>query len=299
MTQHLYLSQVRTVMPNLAIEKVEQSNGQFSDVMIINHEWIFRFPRYREGVARLHSEERLLEILNGQLPLPTPAPAHRSFDPPVPGLAFLSYRRLPGEPLMPETLDLIRDDIMRDSMARLLAAFIRALHGFSLLNLPADLPGAPHKGGICEQHASWEAFYQEVRSRLFAAMRPAAHQAVTRHFEAYLDDSSLHDFTPCLRNGDLGGSNILWDPQSGAITAVVDFSSCAIGDPAYDLASISTLGADFFERLSQRYDPDPTRHALLLARARFYRGTFALSEALAGLRDGNRIAYQRGMEEYV
>jgi aminoglycoside 2''-phosphotransferase len=299
MTQHLYLSQVRTVLPNLAIEKVEQSNGQFSDVMIINHEWIFRFPRYREGVARLHAEERLLEVLKGQLPLPIPAPTHRSFDPPVPGLAFLSYRRLPGEALLPETLDQIRDDILRDSMARLLAAFMRALHAVSLVDLPADLPGAPAEGGICEQRAGWVNFYQSARKQLFAAMRPEARRTVIRHFEAYLDDSSLHEFTPCLRHGDLGGSNILWDGQSGAITGVIDFADCAIGDPAYDLASLSTLGADFFERLSQRYDPDPINRALLLARARFYRGTFALSEALEGLRTGNRDAYQRGMEAYV
>ena len=44
---------------------------------------------------------------------------------------------------------------------------------------------------------------------------------------------------------------------------------------------------------------DPARLAELLARARFYRGTFALQEALDGLRDGDQEAYRRGMETYI
>jgi aminoglycoside 2''-phosphotransferase len=37
----------------------------------------------------------------------------------------------------------------------------------------------------------------------------------------------------------------------------------------------------------------------VLARARFYRGTFALMEALDGLRDNDPEAYRHGMEQYV
>ena len=33
-------------------------------------------------------------------------------------------------------------------------------------------------------------------------------------------------------------------------------------------------------------------------RCRFYRGTFALQEALAGLRDGDPEAFERGMAPY-
>jgi aminoglycoside 2''-phosphotransferase len=36
----------------------------------------------------------------------------------------------------------------------------------------------------------------------------------------------------------------------------------------------------------------------MLARARFYRGTFALEEALHGFKNNDREAFESGMEQY-
>jgi aminoglycoside 2''-phosphotransferase len=253
------------------------------------------------------AETNLLSALQGRLPLPIPHPIYTRFDPPIPGLAFVGYRRLPGQPLLPAGLAAVRNEFVRDDLARQLAEFLRALHNLPLANLPADLPGCPPGQPPGEQRATWESMYAAVREKLFAAMRPDARRAVSALFESYLDDSSLHNFEPCLRHGDFGGDNILWQPpaegspnNSGAqVTAILDFTCCAPGDPAYDLASVATLGADLFERLALRYAPDPTHRAGLLARVRFYQGTFALEEALSGLEDGDTQAYARGMENYL
>lgn len=267
--------------------------------MIINKEWVFRFPRYRAGVARLADEARLLEALRGLLPLAVPDPVHQSFDPPVPGLAFIGYPYLPGEPLSPEWLAGVRDEFTLDELATQLAGFLRALHHLPLTSLPPALPGRPPGDVIADSRGEWEKMYTQAREKLFFAMRPDARRQVTAHFEAYLDDPSLHDFTPCLRHGDFGGTNILWDPERGLVNAVIDFAFCAPGDPAYDLASVWTLGEDFFQRLAPRYELAETLRTGLLARARFYRGTFALSEALDGLRDNDPEAYQHGMENFI
>ena len=292
-TQILYLSQIRTVMPKVEFSRVEQAGGQYNDVVIVNREWIFRFPRYREAVNMLAAETRLLESLRGRLPLPIPDPIYQKFDPPVPGLAFTGYRSLPGEPFLREALEAVRDEWVREDLASQLARFLRSLHAIP----PQEVNLAQLRAA--DGRAEWEAMYAEIRSKLYPAMRPDARKQVTEHFEAYLDDLRLHGFTPCLRHGDFGGPNILWDPRKGAVTGVIDFSFCALGDPAADLASISTQGEDFFARLAPRYEPDDAKRAALLARARFYRGTFALSEALDGLRLSDPEAYRRGMEEYV
>jgi aminoglycoside 2''-phosphotransferase len=298
-TQHLYLSQIRTVLPTIPLDWIEADSGQFNDVLIINKKWVFRFPRYRAGVARLVAEARLLEALRGRLPLATPEPAHQVFDPPVPGLAFMSYPLLPGEPLTNQWLEQVRDPFARDDLARQLAGFLRALHALPLVGLPDALPGSPPGGGLADGRPEWEAMYAEVREKLFSAMRPDARKQVTAHFETFLDDHALQIFPPVLRHGDFGGDNILWDPTQTSVKAVIDFAFCAIGDPAYDLASISTLGEDFFQRLLPWYELDETRRDGLVARARFYRGVFALMEALDGLRDNDPQAYQRGMEGYI
>lgn len=296
-TQILYLSQIRTVLPAVTFEQVEQTSGQFNDIVILNSEWVFRFPRYRAGVAALRSETRLLDALRGRLPLAVPEPVYRSFDPPVPGLAFMGYRRLPGEPLYAETLAGVADEWARDDLAGQLAAFLRALHSLPVADLHTS-EGLAVLPQVQDRRDQWAALYGAARDKLYPAMRPDARREVTAHFERYLDDPALHNFTPTLRHGDFGGSNILWDPLTRFATAVIDFSACALGDPALDLASISTMGLDFYDRLVPRYEPDPSRRSVLLARARFYSGTFALMEALDGLRDNDRQAYERGMEAY-
>lgn len=323
-THLLYLSQIRTAIPSMPFETIEQASGQFNDVVAINGEWIFRFPRYREGVTRIMAESRLLETLRGRLPLPIPDPLHQRFDPPVPGLAFMGYKRLPGEPLTRDSLANVTDEWVRNDLASQLAAFLRALHHLPLTpTTPAQPEGktAPLRssGGftteplprtaplhailvdpqVHEVRAEWEAMYAQVREKLFPAMRTDARREVSMLFESYLDDRALQTFNPALRHGDFGGSNILWDPAQGRVTAVIDFSYCGLGDPAYDLASVSTLSNDFYLRLVTRYEPDQAALVPMLARARFYRGTFALTEALSGLRDNDAEAYRSGMEDYV
>jgi aminoglycoside 2''-phosphotransferase len=296
-TNLLYLSQIRTAIPSVVFDRVENAAGQFNDVLIVNGQWVFRFPRHREGVARLMAETRLLGALRGQLPLQIPDPQHHRFEPPVPGLAFIGYKCLPGHPITREQLAVVYSEWARDDLAAQLAGFLRALHAIPLTSLPAE--STPPNHPLHDRREDWVRMYAEVREKLFPAMRADARKSLTLHFEAYLDDSSLHDFTPALRHGDFGGDNILWDPVRAKALAVIDFSSCGLGDPAMDLASISTLDEDLFNRLASRYDPDPARRLLLLARARFYRGTFALMEALDGLRLNDSEAYQRGMEDFL
>lgn len=298
-TQYLYLSQIRTVLPKDDFENVEQAEGQYHDVVVINHEWIFRFPRHRQGVERLAAEGRLLIALRGRLPLPIPDPTYLRFEPPVPGLAFMGYQRLAGEPFTREALETVTDEWVRDDLASQLARFLRSLHAIPPVELfPSNSNGAPQLQ-IADGREDWAAMYSAVREKLFPAMRPDAQKQVGEHFEAYLDDPRLHRFDARLRHGDFGGSNILWDPAKGAITGVLDFSFCGLGDPAVDLAAIATQGVDFLSRIAPRYETDEARLAELLARARFYRGTFALQEALDGLRDGDEEAYRRGIEPYA
>jgi aminoglycoside 2''-phosphotransferase len=302
MTQHLYLSLISEHLPKLFFHQIEQAGGQFHDVLIVNREWIFRFPRYREGVNQLIAEAFLLDSLQGKLPLAVPRMIVKNFEPPVPGLAFSGHRRIPGETISTKDIQLLSPS-GRDSLAGQLAGFLSALHKIPLTEIPQNLPGRQSadgeiKGPVCDLRADWETFYSAVRQKLFHTMRDDARKSVADHFEAYLDDPALQTFLPCLRHGDFGGDNLIWDPAWGQACGVIDFSFCAVGDPAIDLASASTLGDDFFARLSARYEPDAKKRELLLSRARFYRGTFALMEALDGLRDGDEKAYLRGIEMY-
>lgn len=286
----VYLAQIGALLPEEALTQVERAGGQFHQVIVINRRWVFRFPRYREGIETLASETKLLTALRGKLPLPIPDPVFERFDPPVPGLALLGYRRLDGDPLSCEAVHpLPLAD--KQSLAAQLAGFLVALHTLPVWELPA-----PPR--VADQRPEWEALYAEVRQKLWNAMHPSARRAVADHFERYLDDPRMSTFSPVLRHGDFGADNILWDEAAGRITGVIDFSFCGLGDPAIDLAGIAGCDADIWDALLAAYAPGQAQRATLVERANFYRGTFALMEALDGLHDHDAEAYQRGMAPY-
>jgi aminoglycoside 2''-phosphotransferase len=185
----------------------------------------------------------------------------------------------------------VKDPNQLDRLAGQVAGFLRALNSLSAAAL--DLPQR-----VYDTRDDWAVMYASIRDKLFPAMREDARQIVSQHFEIYLDNFELHRFDPVVRHGDFGGPNVLYDSQMGTICGVIDWSSCALGDPAADLASISHPGNLFFSHLLAHYEPEESRRVSLLARAKFICGTYALIEALDGLRDGDDESYQHGMEAY-
>ncbi len=160
--------------------------------------------------------------------------------------------------------------------------------GCDIADLRLELP-------VQDDRAYWAAMYADIRALLFDAMRPDARQAVRRHFEAYLDAAQSRPFTPCLRHGDFGPSNILYDPDELVVKGILDFGSAAMGDPAVDFSSLSCYGDDFLQAALTHY---PAAEGVL-ERVKFYRGTFALQEALAGAKLNDRRAYEAGMAPYI
>ncbi len=283
------LALLRAACPGLNIEsaRLHNSEGQFSDILFVNDDLIFRFPRYAGGVPAFLREIELLTQLQGRLPLPIPNPIYTSRGTDEPGQVFMGYKRLPGQPLWRTTLAGIADETTLEGLARQLAGFLHALHGLDPSTLGILFP---HQEALEAQ----KILYAEIQAHLIGLMRPAARDLVTAHFETYFASPQLHLYTPCLCHGDFGGSNILYDPARRQVSAIIDFGFAGLGDPAHDLAAVSTFGEAFFARFCRDY---PATDAML-ARAQFYRGTYALVEALHGLKNANPEAFESGMEAY-
>ncbi len=277
---------IHSAYPHLCIETVRPfgDEGQFNNLLIVNERLIFRFPKYVHGIETLRRETYILKRIRGRTTLPVPNPIFSHFDPPILGQVFMGYPRLPGEPLFREILQLIEDETTLERLAQQLANFMLELH-----HIPIELFGQrlPGEDGLQE----WQDLYQAVRADLFRFIPPEDQAWTCQHFERFIQDENLHRYTPCLRHDDFGSSNILYDRQSGRITGVIDFGFAGLGDPALDLAAISTFGPAFFARIC-RYYPGSDE---MLPRARFYRGTYALQEALHGYRNGDLEAFERGL----
>jgi aminoglycoside 2''-phosphotransferase len=286
----LYLQQIRHTYPELAIKSaILIGHGQFNDILQINDDLIFRFPRFIQAAEIMVYEVAALRALHKVLTtLPIPDPIYVNSNASVVSENFMGYRMLAGKPLSQEAIKSISDESILDCIASQLGKFLRELH-----SIPADtLPVRLH---YADGRTEWQETYQAFREQLFPYMRPDAREEITLQFETFLNEPQHFTYAPTLRHGDFGGSNILYDAESQTISGIIDFSFIAIGDPAYDIASISTCGNAFLQRICKVY---PEAQAML-ERATFYRSTFALLQALYGLRDGDHASFEDGIAEYV
>ncbi|MCY3865747.1 MAG: phosphotransferase [Chloroflexi bacterium] len=102
----------RQHLPDFAFERAErlQSPGQFNTVLVMDAQWIFRFPKSAGAAAGLARELEILPRLLGRPPLPIPQPRYHARDAESGGLLFKGYPLLPAKPLQRERFAQLKDD---------------------------------------------------------------------------------------------------------------------------------------------------------------------------------------------
>ncbi len=283
-----YLDLISRHLPEIAAggARILPATGQFNAVLCLDERWIFRFPKSPHAAPDLARELEILPRLQGKLPLPIPQPQFSAFDDAGAPL-FMGYAMLPGEPLLRQWYAKLRTDARRvERIARDLAGFLLTLHA-----IPPSEIGLGDCGD--DARAAWAQYQRDFRDQLFPHMRADARHAVERDFAAALSNDDMWRFEPCLTHGDFGAGNIL--VQQGRVSGIIDFSFCGVGDPAQDLgALIASYGEGFAERVFRHY-PALRQH---LPRARFYRGNYALIQALYALRDDDEAEFEDGIADY-
>jgi aminoglycoside 2''-phosphotransferase len=285
--QDVLLQSICSAYPDFHIGSVEfNGDGQNNDVLVVNGDLIFRFPKYADALKRLEIETAILAGIQGRVSLPVPAPIFVSIEGQTVGEAFTGYRKLPGEPLWRKTFAAIDDEEMLEKLASQLGGFLRELHSISAESIGCELP-------VLDTDARCADLYTRIREKLFPHMRPDAREWIERHFETFLNDNQ--QFNLVLKHGDFGTSNILFDSQRRTICSVIDFGSSGLGDPAYDLAGLlSSYGEEFVRRCWKVYPEIES----FMDRVQFYQGTFALVEALFGIENGDQAAFESGIAQY-
>jgi aminoglycoside 2''-phosphotransferase len=284
------LKSFRRTYPYYPIESVELNyQGQNNDVLVVNGALVLRFPRYVQGIEDLKVEMAILRSIRPYVSLEIPDPQFVHLEGQPPGQAFVGYPRIPGAPLWRETMHGINDPAILERLAQQLGQFLKSLHSLPAAQVvPVALP-------VVDTRAAYNNLYSRIREKLFPSMSPSARQEITAHFEAFLNDPASFTFQPVLKHGDFGPSNILYDAERQAIRGVIDFSGCALGDPAYDFAGLLSGYGEAFVRSCAAGYPEVDD---LLPRARFYQGSFSLEEGLFGVENNDPQAFENGMEAY-
>jgi aminoglycoside phosphotransferase (APT) family kinase protein len=192
-----------------------------------------RLPSSKEYVEQVGKEHRWLPVLARQLPLPIPEPLAKG----EPGCGFPRpwsvYRWLDGQTAESGTIaDL-------PGFAADLAAFLAALYQVDPAGGP--LPGQHNffRGGPLAHYEG------ETRTALAALPGHIDTARAAEVWEAGL--AARWDGSPVWFHGDAQPGNLLLD-SSGRLSAVIDFGTSGIGDPACD----TTIAWTFLSGESQR-----------------------------------------------
>ena len=238
---------------------------------------VFRFSRYGQPDAVFEREAAILRRLAPRLPLPIPLPVDVLPD-------LFSYRLLAGAPLDRRRLAEAAPAVL-DELARQLGSFLRALHDAPI---PPELAPASPEFQLVQP---WKDLHRRADTGVRQLLTAGAWRRLDAHFQAFFARYQRREISPVVIHGDFGAGNILWDESVRRVTAVIDFSSATLGDPAVDLAAASTIAPGFLHRLAAAYPLAGD----LADRARFYRGTFALQEAVFGVENRDEPALEAGL----
>jgi len=251
---------LRAVLPGLEIASVRRLGAGLDNVAyLVNGELVVRFRRSEP--AEVEREARLLRFVATISPLPVPAPAIVDA-----GRGCLAYRLLPGVPLLSLT--------DRPEVAAQLGDFLAVLHAVPP-ERAADLVETDDT-----PPAEWLAEAVELWPEL-AAHVPAPHRSAVEDFLAAAPPEPADALV--FSHQDLGSEHILVDPDSGAITGVIDWTDAAIGDPARDPGLIlRDLGPDACAEALRCLTPG------LRERAAFYARCGLLADLEYGLSTGRR-----------
>ncbi len=174
-------------------------------------------------------------------------------------------------------------------LARQLAGFLKGLHAVPVQTaINCSLP-------LSDTYDEWADIYGRVREKCFLYMRPDACKWASNHFETFLHDARNFQYEPVLKHGDFGTTNILFDRERQVINGIIDFGGAGLGDPAYDFAGIlSGYGEPFLRRFAVVYPEIEGFWNRIL----FYKGIFALLDALFGIENDDREVFESGIADY-
>src|SRR5918911_1315672 len=120
-----YKSRIRKLAPEITIKSMSLNReGLMNDIVIINDEVVFRFPKHEYSFKHLKNEAKLLRLLRNYISLEIPLPLYESHD-------ALAYRLIPGETLRRDMLMRLPEDDQQ-IIADQLAQFFKELHGIPI-----------------------------------------------------------------------------------------------------------------------------------------------------------------------
>jgi aminoglycoside phosphotransferase (APT) family kinase protein len=218
LVRHLIASQFPQ-WGDLPIKPVE-FDGHDNTTYRLGENMSVRLPTHKVYARQVEKEHRWLPKLAPNLPLPIPTPIAKGAPTNDFALPWSIYRWLKGQDAEREPFANI------NQAATALGEFLAALQRNETSGWPSPGYEQLFRG------APPEIFAAETRDTITMLKVTIDTEAATAVLEAALAAPAWHG-PPVWFHGDLSASNLL--VENGQLSAVIDFGSAAVGDPACDL----------------------------------------------------------------
>lgn len=245
---------------------------------LVDEHVVIRVTAATGAEGQVIREAHLLRRLAAALPLPIPRPLWSD-----PAAGCLAYRLLPGRPL----LHALR------TTSRISPATVGTQIG-RLLSVLHSLPPEAWSDAVPAEPPGLDAWVSEA-GRTYADVVehvPTAHRAAVEEFLGTAPPQPAARTVLC--HNDLGIEHVL--VLRGMVSGILDWSDCALTDPARDLALLyRDLGPDALEAALRVYEPHHPDDRLVV-RARFLARCGLLEDLAHGLRTGQHAYSRKSIE---
>lgn len=243
----LMAEEVRTRVPEIPVRSYRRrSMGWEMDILEVNGEFVFRFPRLPGRRERLKLEVSLLRAIHAKLSTPVPSyfcfwEGDRRYPRP-----FAGYRRIHGVPC---TRSNLRTSWVA-GLGRDLGRFLTELHSIPVSELPED-------NRRWAARETWSEEYHRhalaIRRHAFPLMPKGDRLLADRLLRGTVRRINAAKFSPCLVHEDLTAGNILCVPSTGSLSGVLDWGDARIGDPAIDFVGLFEMSRTLGEKALEAY----------------------------------------------
>ncbi|WP_153462103.1 aminoglycoside phosphotransferase family protein [Sediminibacillus terrae] len=289
MNEQTILSIISHHFPALTIETTNFNHtGWDHDILILNNELVFRFPKNHDVHRHTEREIALLQAIKQARP-PLQIPNCQTLQDIHGRTIAIYYPLIEGEAL---TCHQHAALLSNQHNAKLLGEFLSKLH-----QLPVKQVDSP----LFTIHTPdyWEELFVSVEKYILPNLTEEEADMVSRFFRSFFPGIEQQPIQKTWIHGDLSANNIIFDKESKLVNGIIDFTDSQYGDPAFDFAGFYwDLGPDFTRQILQHYQgKEPV--AKLFERVRnFYGLQPVFHELLYQLKRGQPVNWTTALEKF-
>lgn len=247
-----------TILKNFENVKIDHiiklGEGWMNRAYLINHKFVFRLPKEKDGAIDTEKEIKALSNLKKHISLNIPQFIYCGKQ--DNGYPFVGYKILPGVP-MNEQLFHSLSSRTKDEIAYQIAEFMDQISSFCV-EQAKDL-------NIQESnfHQDYFEIFHEVKEKVFTKISQEMQAYISFRFKTYLENKDYFRYSPKLLHADLSLEHLLFDQKRKKLTGVIDFGDIRIGDPDYEyLYLLEECGEVFTKKVMAMRGDENVQHKL-------------------------------------